>query len=383
MQTLLEHFCARDDLSTYDPYDIWKTSLGFRIKDLYNRRPRAGLMPAALLTLFDDLVNNRRRLFYSRKEYPIVRAFAALSLLNLYRRNGKRQLLEFAGRHLEWLAAHPCTGYRGYGWGLGFPYAVTRDVIYGPNTPLSTMTPYALEAFVRFREISGDARFDSVTEAVYRFFEQDIQVMEEDGETMATSYGPFRDRIVINAVSYAMYAYSLFLASAAGERRASIETKIGKLYGYVRKTQAADGSWFYSPQGRSFIDCFHSCIVLKNLAKTSRALPLEGVASVIGRGYEYLKRNMLDADNFLFRRFAVSNKPSIVKFDLYDNAEALNLAMLLGDTPLAEKLLQSVSSHFCDGLDIYSQIDLIGARRNRNMLRWAVMPFLYAVSQIA
>src|SRR6266568_2132984 len=61
---LIEHFCVRNDLSTYDPYDIWKTSLGFQIKNLYNHRPRFGLIPAAVLALFDDLVNNNWRLFY-------------------------------------------------------------------------------------------------------------------------------------------------------------------------------------------------------------------------------------------------------------------------------------------------------------------------------
>jgi hypothetical protein len=71
-----------------------------------------------------------------------------------------------------------------------------------------------------------------------------------------------------------------------------------------------------------------------------------------------------------------------VRFDLYDNAEMLNLAMLLGDSRLAQSLLASVLQHFCRALDVYSQIDFIGRRRNKNTLRWAVMPFLYAVSEI-
>lgn len=378
---LIERFSARDDLATYDPYDIWKTSLGFRVKDLYNRRPKIGLLPAAALALF-DLANNRTRWFYRRQEYPIVRAFAALSLMNLYQKDGRRTWLEFARRHLEWLAEHRSTGYNGYGWGLGFPNAVSREVIYDANTPYSTMTPYALEAFLQFSELSGDARFEPVIRSIYSFFDEDIQVMEETSETLATSYVPFRDRIVTNAVSYTMYAYSLFLASEQGERRRHIETKVRKLYQFVRRAQAADGSWYYSPQGRSFIDCFHSCIILKNLIKTSRLVPLEGVEAMVAGGYEYLKRNMLDERRFLFTRFAVSNKPGLVKFDLYDNAEALNLALLMEDHDLARKLARSVAEHFLDGSDIYSQIDVFGARRSKNTLRWAVMPFLYAISQM-
>ena len=99
-------------------------------------------------------------------------------------------------------------------------------------------------------------------------------------------------------------------------------------------------------------------------------------------GYEYLKRALLDEDRFLFKRFAVQNRPCPTRFDLYDNAEALNLAILLGDRTFARSLLESVIRTFCDALDIYSQIDFVGGRRNKNTLRWAVMPFLCAASQM-
>src|SRR5947207_2819998 len=106
LEALIEHFCARNELSTYDPYDIWKTSLGFRVKHLYNRRPGLGIFPAAAFTLFDDLLNQNLRLFYTRREYPIVRAMAALSLLNLYRHKRHPGLLECAKSHLLWLLAN-------------------------------------------------------------------------------------------------------------------------------------------------------------------------------------------------------------------------------------------------------------------------------------
>jgi len=382
MKALIEHFCSKDDLSTFDPYDIWNTPLGFRVKQLYNRRPRLGLFAASAFALFDDLVNNRPRWFYRQNEYPIVRALAALCLLNLYRSNHDRRLLESADRHLQWLLANSCPGYSGYCWGLGFPNAVSSDLTYDRCTPYSTMTPYALEAFVSFSETTQDARYRPVIESIFRFFDNDIQVMEEDEEALATSYVPFRDRIVINAVSYTMYAYSLFAPYAPAEQKGRIETRIRKLYAYVRRNQQPDGSWFYSPHGRSFIDCFHSCIVLKNVIKSDRIVKLEGSSTVVAAGYDYLRQSFLDQRHFLFKRFSVTNKPGLIRFDLYDNSEVLNLALLLGDWRLAESLLASVLKHFCSGLDIYSQIDFMGGRRNKNTLRWAVMPFLYAASQM-
>jgi hypothetical protein len=380
LKALIEHFCLRDDLSSYDPYDIWKTPLGFRVKDLYNHRPALGLLLAAPFALFDDVVNNRMRLFYSRSESPIVRATAALCLLNAFRTNHDHRFLDCAARHLEWLVDNSCRGYSGCCWGLGFPHAVSRDVVYDSNTPFTTTTPYALEALIAYSSISQETRFHPVIQSILRFFDSDIKIMEEDSETLVTSYGPFRDRRVINAVSYTMYAYAMCLPYAAPDQVKVIETKIRKLYAYIRRQQKPDGSWFYSPDGRSFIDCFHSCIVLKNVIKTAWILELSGSAALVARGYEYLKGSFLNESQSLFKRFAVKNKQGLVRFDLYDNAEALNVALLVGDFPVAQRLLDSVLQHFCRGTDIYSQIDFLGVRRNKNTLRWAVMPFLHAAS---
>ena len=379
---LVQHFCIREELATYDPYDIWKTAIGVRVKRLFNHRRPFGLLPAAALTVLDTFLNNRRRLCYAPQEYPVVRALAALSLLNLYRRTPQADLIVAAVVHLNWLAAHSCSGYSGPCWGLDFEYPVSRTVEYDSNTPLSTMTPYALEAFVRYAALTGDERFDNVIRGVFRFLECDLHIMKESDEYLATSYAARRDRIVVNAVSYTMYSYAMLLPYLTGEKRTAAEAKLQKLYAYVCSTQRRDGSWFYSPEGKSFIDCFHSCIVLKNIVKTAALVKLENWERIVSRGYSFLFDHMLDQKLYLFRRFAISNKPSIIKFDLYDNAEMLTLAILLDDRSLIEKLRLSIEQHFVVGHDIYSQIDIFGTRRNRNTLRWAVMPLMYAVSQI-
>ena len=369
-------------MSTYDPYDIWKTGVGFQIKQLYNRRSWAGIAPAGTLTLFDTFLNNRLRIGYRRQEYPIVRATAALCLLNRYEKDGGRNLLVSAGRHLDWLMENSCQGYSSYCWGLGFPYGAGPAVVYGVNTPLSTMTPYGLEALVRYAVVTGEERRPFAIENIFRFFDKDIQVMAEDRDSMATSYGPFMDRIVINAVSYTMYALALALPYVSRQVRQRSEEKIGKLYRYIQRAQRPDGSWLYSPQGRSFIDCFHSCIVLKNVFKTNQLRSLPGSEDLIDAGYRYVKSAFLDEERWLFRRFSLANKPGIVQFDLYDNAEVLNLAVLREDWDFARRLLDSIRANFCRGMDVYSQIDLTGTLRNRNTLRWAVMPFLHAASQM-
>ena len=103
---------------------------------------------------------------------------------------------------------------------------------------------------------------------------------------------------------------------------------------------------------------------------------------MVAAGYKYLVAAFLDEGRFLFIRFSVTNKPGLICFDLYDNAEALSLALLLGDAALARRLLDSILCTFASGMNLYSQIDFLGCRHQRNTLRWAVLPFLYAVSQM-
>jgi hypothetical protein len=377
---VIEHYCCRDDLATYDPYDIWRTWYGLPVKKLYNRNSIIGLIPAAALTLFDTFLNNTLRKSYDAQEYAIVRAFAALALLSLYRTQGDTRYLSYAEKHLQWLVAHPCNGFAGYSWGIGFTHAVNRDIVYDRNTPFATITPYALEAFAEHVRLTGDRQFMPVISGIYEFFEKEIKVIEKTDDHIATSYGPLKDRIAINAVSYTMFSYAMLLQYLPEDKKVAAREKIRKLYAYIRKNQNKDGSWYYSPHGNSFIDCFHSCIILKNLIKTDCMHALSDCSSVADKGYTYLKDYLFDQKKCLFRRFSVKNKPAIIRFDLYDNAEMLNLAWLRNDRELADSLSASIKAHFHRGDDIYSQIVEPGILRNKNMLRWAVMPYIYALS---
>lgn len=378
---VIEQFCCHEDLSTFDPYDIWKTPFGFKVKNVFNNNKKIGLLPAALLSLSDTILNPILRTTYKKQEYPVVRAFAAQTLLNLYETNKNPECLKYARNHLDWLAAHPSTGYSGFCWGIGFDYPVAAGLIYDSNTPFTTNTPYPLEAFLRYREITECRDFDELISSVYCFFRDDIPVLEENDEICITAYGPRPDRIVTNAVSYTMYSLAMLLKFVPEGEEQLVREKIGKLYRFIERSQRKDGSWLYSPQVNSFVDCFHSCFILKNVIKTARMFPLADCNQLVEKGFSYILDNMFDGTKNLFLRFSVKNKPGLVKYDLYDNAEAYNLALLLDRHDIANRVSKAIIESFVCDDDIFSQVDIFGVKRQKNTLRWAVMPYLLAVSE--
>lgn len=381
--TLIENFVLHNDLETYDPYDIWKTKFGSRIKQLYYKNSYLGLVPAGGLTLFDLYLNNKTRINYAKQAYPITVAQAALTLLKLYEKEPKYAYLNYARKHLDWLLENRCLGYSAFCWGMNYDWVYTATETYNKNTPFSTHTPYPLEAMITYYRITKDQELLKPIKSVFLFLEQNLKVMQEDEEMLILSYGVEHDRIVANANAYSMYMYALLLPFFP-EKKAYIEEKIQKLYAFLSSVQHENGSWDYaSYDEETFIDCFHSAFVLKNIHKTNHIVSLEGSEACVQKGYGYLLNNFLNPKKMLFKRFSKANKISLIKFDLYDNAEMLNLAILLEDHKMVEALDKSIKASFViSETEVASMIDPLNRRKNINHLRWATLPYLYALAHL-
>ena len=376
---IIEKYLLKDDLSTYDPYDIWKTDIGVRVKRLYFKNKYLGVFPAAALTLYDLYLNNSFRIGYTKQEYPIVRAQICLSLLNFYKKEKNNIYLEHAKKHIKWLIKNSSKGYSGYCWGTGFRIVISDKLIYDETIPFSTNTPYILECMYEYYKITKDSKILDIIKSIYEFYENDLIVLKESDNILIISYGPFKDRIVTNAVSYTMFAYSIFYKLL--DNKEYIKNKIQKMANFIFSVQNDDGSWLYSPyEKNSFIDCFHSVFILKNLIKTLQNVEINIKTANIDKGYIYLKNNFFNIDYGLFKRFSISNKPSLTKFDLYDNAEFLYLAKLIKDKEMVVNLTDSIEKYFISNDEIYSVIDIFGLKKNKMTLRWAVSPYILAKS---
>jgi hypothetical protein len=132
---------------------------------------------------------------------------------------------------------------------------------------------------------------------------------------------------VINASAYRGYV----LADAG--RRFGVEdwtTEACRNLRFVLQTQREDGSWPYAvDRGDDFVDNFHTCLVLKNLARATESLPtLPGLRDAISRGFEFYRSRLLDASGLPIP-FAVKPRLTLYDRDLYDYAEGINLTVLL------------------------------------------------------
>lgn len=328
---IIENFLCRDELMSHDPYDIWKTKIGISIKKLFYKSKYLGIIPAGILAFYDQYLNNDYRIGYSKQEYPIVRAQASLTLLNVYEETKSIKHIDYAKKHINWLLRNYSKGYSGYCWGLDFNWVYSAFDTYDKNIPFSTHTPYPLEAMIKYYAKTNDNDMIEPIKSVFLFLENDIKIMKETDDLLILSYSVKKDRIVTNANAYLMYMYALLIEFIPHEK-VYIENKISKLFNFLKSVQDNGGSWKYSPYSeKSFIDCFHSAFVLKNIIKTNRIIELDNSNKVILEGYSFIMDNFLNKEKFLFKRFVKSNKLSTVKYDLYDNAEMLNLAILMND----------------------------------------------------
>ena len=173
-------------------------------------------------------------------------------------------------------------------------------------------------------------------------------------------------------------AYRAFLLTAASLRfrRKDYREAADRNLNFVLDCQQPDGSWPYAVDGaRDFVDHFHTCFVLKALAKIERQTDDPRCTAAISAGVDYYVRNLFDEDG-LPRPFSKAPRLTVYERELYDYAECFNLCSLLhGRFPSLDDRLRSA---LADLLEHWQKPDgSFRARRlrfgwdNVPMHRWA------------
>jgi hypothetical protein len=329
-----------DWLDTYgelsqDPYDFWATGLGTRAKTLYYDHRLLGSLAAAPFVGLDLLAPQTRRFVRRPARAAIADAHYALGFFVLARVDGEsrhadrgRRLLGELERSRSLLSPEPA-------WGYPFDWA-SRYGVYQAGSPLMTTIPYCYEAFKAGHAATGDGTYLKRMEGIARFAAEQIPVTRVEPGVEAAAYSPFDHRQVVNASAYR--AFLLASAGAQFERTDWLEASLRNL-AFVVRSQRADGSWPYSVDGEDdFVDNFHTCLVLKNLAKVLGRTGSQEARDVLVAGYDFYLRNLLDDDG-LPVPFARRPRLTLHRRDLYDYAEGVTLAGLVrSEIPAAERV---------------------------------------------
>jgi uncharacterized protein YyaL (SSP411 family) len=323
-----------------DHQSFFAGPIGGRAKSLYYRHKALGTLAVAPMIFCEAFLPSARRLLHKRMRFPIADAHYAMGFAYLYEAGGDQAHLQKATHFLDALKQGRSAAFREYCWGYPFDW-VTRAGTIRRHTPFITSTPYAYEAFLQVSEIDGRREWRDVLESSVRHACLDIRDFRVSERASSCGYSPDDTRGgVVNAAAYR--AFMLTSASRVFAREEYWRIAERNL-AFVLESQNTDGSWPYAVDGaRDFVDHFHTCFVMKALAKIHTLTGDMGCLDALSRGVKYYLRNLFDADG-LPRPFARAPRLTVYKRELYDCAESINLCLLLRDRfPECEAKLESV-----------------------------------------
>jgi hypothetical protein len=164
--------------------------------------------------------------------------------------------------------------------------------------------------------------------SMVRHVTKDIEDYPYSDTASTCSYTPFDKGGIVNASAYR----ACMLAWASIDFDEIRYWKVAERnLNFVLETQRPDGSWPYSVDGeRDFVDHFHTCFVLKALAKIEHLRPSDACRHAINKGIDYYLGNLLD-EKKLPKPFSKAPRMTVYRRELYDYAECINLCVLLRD----------------------------------------------------
>lgn len=353
--------------TSWDFQSFFAGPIGGRAKALYYRHGLIGTAAVAPMIFCEAFLPTARRLFHHRIRFPIADAHYAMGFAFLYEATGDSAQLENAVHFLTELEKSRCPEFKEYCWGYPFNW-VTRNGVIGAQTPLITTTPYMYEAFLQVFKLDPRDEWKLILESIARHAAIDIKDFRTSDKASSCSYTPFDAGGVINAA-----AYRAFLLTSASKVFCNEDYwKIAERnLNFVLENQNPDGSWFYAVDGvRDFIDHFHTCFVMKALAKIHALTGHPACLEALSKGVKYYLENLFSEDG-LPKPFSKAPRLTVYKRELYDCAECINLCLLLRDRfPQLEPTLQTVVKHI-----IKDWVKHDGSFRSRKLhLGWDNVP---------
>lgn len=312
--------------TSYDHQSFYAGGVGGKAKSLYYRHARLGTLAVAPMVLCEALFPSARRWFWRKQRFPIADAHYAMGFALLAQATAEAGHYDRAVHFLNVLEATRCPGYDHFCWGYPFDW-VTRNGVIRAGTPLITTTPYVYEAFAAVHRLDGRPHWRDVMASIAEHAATDIADGHVVEGAAGAAYHPLDERCdVVNASAYRAF---LLTAAARDFGRDDFRRLAERNLTFVLSAQRSDGSWPYAVDGvRDFVDHYHTCFVLKALAKIERLEGGQRCAEAIDRGLAYYVRHLFDPQG-LPVPFARAPRLTVYQRELYDYAECINLGVLL------------------------------------------------------
>jgi hypothetical protein len=348
---------ARYGETSRDHQTFFAGATGQAAKALYYRHKLLGTAAVAPMIVLEAFLPSTRRLFHCPTRFPIADAHYAMGFAFLYDVTGDPTHLQRAVHFLNELKKSRSPGFEEYCWGYPFDW-VTRAGVIKEGTPLITTTPYCYEAFLQVYQLleadksrvstpktqlstaNAVSEYKQIIQSIARHAFTDIKDFTVWKGVASCSYTPFDKGGVINAA-----AYRSFLLTSASQILSTEEYWLTaeRNLNFVLSNQNPDGSWFYAVDGvRDFVDHYHTCFVMKALAKIHALTGHAATLEALSKGVDYYLNNLFDADG-LPKPFSRAPRLTVYKRELYDCAECINLCLLLRDRfRVLDKTLEKV-----------------------------------------
>ncbi len=367
--------------TSYDHQSFFASDLGRAAKALYYRRPVLGKLAVAPMIFSEAFAPSARNLFWKPQRFPIADAHYAMGFAMLSQVLNDERYYRRAVHFLEVLETTRCPGYENYCWGYPFNWETRRGTMWA-QTPLITTVPYVYEAFFEVHRIDRDRRWRDIMRSIAEHAVRDYHDYPTSPTASSCSYNPDPEEHggVINASAYRGFLLTRAAVDFGEPRYREIA---GRNLNFVLESQNPDGSWYYSVDGeRDFVDHFHTCFVLKALAKVEELTGDCACTAAIERGVEYYVGNLFD-ERGLPKPFSRRPRLTVYRRELYDYAECINLAVLLQDRfPALDRILARA-------VDFSAWQKTDGSFRSRQLLlgwdnvpmhRWAQSQFFRSLS---
>jgi len=359
--------------TSWDHQSFFAGRIGGGAKGLYYRHRLLGTAAVAPMIFFEGFLPAARRLFHHPIRFPIADAHFAMGFAYLYEATRNPDYLTRAAHFLNVLKETRCPGFTEYCWGYPFDW-VTRNGTIPAQTPLITSTPYIYEAFLQC-DISAGGRpeWRQIMASIARHAAGDIKDFTLSESSASCSYTPYDAGGVVNAAAYR--AFLLTSASGVFDVESYWQTAQRNL-NFVLDAQNSDGSWPYAVDGvRHFVDHFHTCFVMKALAKIHALTGHQRTHDALVKGLDYYLANLFDADG-LPRPFSKAPRLVIYKRELYDCAECINLCLLLRDrfphlNATLDRVVTSILRDWVKPDGSFRSRQLMAGWDNVPMHRWA------------